>query len=103
MQPTDVQAISLAIDGLARLPLMAFLTHVRYQFRLFRAGNFPDTDYKRALTGEETAALHNAWMDDAESWMPTITSVSSSKRMSSTAKLGARAKRSRPPLGTGAV
>ena len=66
MQPTDVQAI----DGLARLPLMASLTRVRYHFRLFRAGNFPDTDYKRALTGGETAALHNAWMDDAESWMP---------------------------------
>jgi hypothetical protein len=56
MQPTDVQAISLAIDGLARLPLKALSIRVRYQFRLFRAGNFPDTDYKRALTGGETAA-----------------------------------------------
>ena len=39
------------------------------QARLHNLNTFPDLDFSRSLTEEETKSLHNAWMNDVESWM----------------------------------
>ena len=40
-----------------------------YHLRLFNNGAVCDTDIWRSLTEEETALLHNAWMNDVTEWM----------------------------------
>ena len=46
-------------------------TEVRetYQNRLFNMGELPDRDLLRDLGKDDTAKIHNAWMNDVGSWM----------------------------------
>ena len=41
----------------------------KYQNYLVATAQLSDHDYNRSLTHEEISLLHNAWMNDAQSWM----------------------------------
>ena len=41
----------------------------KYQNYLVATAQLSDRDYNRSLTHDEIIFLHNAWMNDAQSWM----------------------------------
>ena len=48
---------------------MATDARLKYHNQLAANVQLPDRDYKRSLTKEEMSLVHNAWMNDAPSWM----------------------------------
>ena len=41
----------------------------KYQNKLVAISELPDRDYERSLTSDDMKLLHNAWMNDTQSWM----------------------------------
>ena len=69
---SDATPVSQPRASKARLECLlrtAKVIRVKYQARLFNSDTFPDLDFERSLTEEETKSLHNAWMNDVEYWM----------------------------------
>ena len=54
---------------LERLLINVRVIREKYQTRLHNEKILPDLDFKRPLTEEGMKPLHNAWMNDVESWM----------------------------------
>ena len=42
---------------------------LKYHNKLAHTSELPDRDYERSLTDPEMRLLHNAWMNDTQSWM----------------------------------
>ena len=74
VRDTPTGCVSQAYASKARLERMLSMAasiREKYQLQLFNVNQILDLEFNRSLTYPETTALHNAWMNDIASWMPS--------------------------------